>query len=642
MVRYRESGLMSAGWAKSPNSRQVHSPSTGARMRATPSVERGREGGSSPVNRQAVNRTVALFALLWAVLAFQPLHADEIHLKNGRVIEGRVVAETKKRLVIEVPYGRMTLDREEISEIVRTSEAEYLKGASERIFRAGDVEGALELLRRRCQLEPENQELIAQLRDQLSRAITLWIESRRLDKAQAGLQEFLHHGGDRAQAAGQREQIEQLQKRRIERDQRARRAWREGAIETAYRLWSELREEYPHRADEWRKPLGASALRLGHDALLGRRLERARQYYLECLELDPDRLPDVREPFALCEVERVRPHLERGEFVEADRTLREALDLLPDEPALLFHRALVVEATGDYREAGKIYAKLAGARNRTIEGQKYLDALRQRAAERVQSGVALAFREESTPEIESEAALSLEETRTRGAFVVHHTRSTDPDPVLDSLERHLRRLEKEWFGGQRALPEDAKVDVYLHPGRTALLAGGDVHINGCDGYVRTERRYGILVGQEIHLNAEAPRLTTGVVPHELAHLLFPHRIGRGIEFPAWIDEGIACNEEPTLLRRHRARTLRDAQLANASFPLTELFEASVVPTEGTAIFYAQSMSVIAFLEERLGWKELLKFAKKTALEGIEPALNEVAGYKTIADLQLAWSRWLEK
>ena len=594
------------------------------------------------MNRQAVNQSVRLLALICAFCSISTLWGDEILLKNGSVIEGRIVAETSKRVVVEVPYGRMTLEVENIEKIIRESEAEYLKGASERVFQAGDFEHALELLRRRCALEPDNRELEPELATQLLRAVDEWTRVRRLDKAEAGLAEVARRGGDPALVAEANARVAAILKKRAERENRARRAWEEGEIETAYRFWSELREEFPHRAERWRKPLGAAALRLGHDALLGRRLDTARAYYLECLELDPDRLPDVREPFALCEIERIRPDMQAGKYQDADRELTAALEVLPEEPALLFHRALIVEAIGDYREAAKIYAKLAGEKNRTIQGQKYLEELRSRAANQVQQGVALAFQEEHQPQIPSPEHAELRKTKKRGAFIVHHASGFDPEPVLAALTRHLARFEKNWFGNQRALPKDLEVSVYLHPGRTALLSGDGPKLTGCDGYVRTTRRYGVLLGQEIHLNAESPQLITGVIPHELAHLLLPHRVGRGIDFPAWLDEGIACNEEPELLRRHRRRTIIDARAAGTDFPLAELLAAGEVPGERTGIFYAQSTSVVEFLHERLGLIDLLAFAKKCALEGAEPALSELAGYATVADLQLAWSRWVSE
>ena len=594
------------------------------------------------MDRQAVNRTVCLLALFCTLYPISGVRGDEIRLHNGGVIQGRIVAETPKRVVVEVPYGRMTLEVENIVSIVRETEAEYLKDASERIFRAGDLEQALELLRRRCALEPENSELESELTSQLLRAVEKWTRERRLDKADAGLEEYTRLGGDPAGSLPAKNRIASLIEQRAKREQRARTAWEQGEIETAYRFWNELREEYPHRAERWRKPLGAAALRLGHDALLGRRLERARAYYLECLELDPDRLPDVREPFALCEIERIRPDMQNGNYESADRELTSALEILPDEPALLFHRAIIVEAIGDYREAAKIYAKLAGEKNRTIEGQKYLEELRSRAAAQVQQGVALAFQEEKTPKIPTPEQIELRQTARRGPFVAHYGSGFDPTPVLESLTRNLARYEKSWFGNQRALPDDLEIEVYLHPGRTALLTGDAPKLTGCDGYVRTSRRYGILLGQEIHLNAEAPQLTTGVIPHELAHLLLPHRVGRGIEFPAWLDEGIACNEEPELLRRHRKRTMTDARAAGEEFPLSELLAAEQVPADRTGLFYAQSTSVVEFLRERLGLIDLLAFSKKCALEGVEAALSEVAGYATVADLQLAWGRWLTK
>ncbi len=569
------------------------------------------------------------------------VNADEIRLRHGGVVSGRIISESDRQLIVEVPYGRITIPRRDVLEITRAGESEYLREASERILKAGDVSKALDLVRRAFELAPEDPGRRSELLRTLERATDQRVEARRLGDAEALLDEHRALGGDPAVESPIRERIRILREERASRERRAIAAWHEGSFETAHRLWSELRTENPHRAERWRKPLAAAALRLGHDALLGRRLEPARARYLETLELDPDRLLDVREPFALCEIERIRPYLQQGRFDEADHELRAALEILPDDPAILFHLALIEEAKGDYRAAGKIYAQLAGEHKQTIEGQKYLEELRQKAAERVQRGVALLFSAE--PELPvGRTDLELRGSIQGGPFVVHHVEGFDAEGVLDALRRDLSHFEASWFGGQPALPSDLEVAVFLHPGREALLAQGAPQISGCDGFVRTDRRYGILVRQEVHLNGDAARLTSAVVPHELVHLLLPHRIGRGLVLPPWLEEGIACSEEPELLRRHRRRTLLDAARSEVQIPLAELFGAEKIPEASAPLFYAASASIVEFLRERLGLLELLVFAKRVALGGVEPALSEVAGYDSVADLEYAWRRWLEK
>lgn len=600
-----------------------------------------------PVNRPLRARPLlpaplGLLGVLALLAGALPLRGDEITLTHGGVLVGRIVGENEREFIIEVPYGRMTIPRREVSSIVREGEAEYLRDASERILRTGDVLRALDLLRRACALAPEDGARRAELVSALGRGAETWIAARRLEEAEALLDERRSLAGDSPEDAVRRERIRTLRAGRSERERRAIEAWEAGSHETAHRLWAELRAENPHSAERWREPLAAAALRLGHDALLGRRLDAARARYLECLELDPDRLPEVREPFALCEVERLRPLLERGRLDEADRQLLAALEVLPDEPALVFHRALVAEARGDTRAAGRLYAKLAGERHRPIEGQTYLEELRRRAASRVERGVALVFREKSSTTTRGSTPAELSETIRGGPFVLHFAAGFDAEEVLVALERQLARFEEEWFGGQPALPADLEVSVHLHPSREALLAAENAPLlPECDGFVRTERRYGVLLRQEMHLNAGAVRLTSAVVPHELAHLLIPYRLGRGIALPAWLEEGIACSEEPELLRRHRHRTIADARRAREEIPLGELVSASAVPTERPALFYAASASVVEFLRERLGLHELLGFAKRAALSGIEPALSECAGYDTVADLELAWRSWLD-
>ena len=69
----------------------------------------------------AIRTTSAAVAVAAPFISSQALGAsaaDEIRLTHGGKVEGRIVTETPDRVVIEVPYGTMTLDRKDIVEII--------------------------------------------------------------------------------------------------------------------------------------------------------------------------------------------------------------------------------------------------------------------------------------------------------------------------------------------------------------------------------------------------------------------------------------------------------------------------------------------------------------------------------------------
>ena len=62
-----------------------------------------------------------LVALLAAALYIA--YADQIHLKDGRVLKGKVVYEDEGKVVLEAEYGKVTIYKENIEKIVRGEEA---------------------------------------------------------------------------------------------------------------------------------------------------------------------------------------------------------------------------------------------------------------------------------------------------------------------------------------------------------------------------------------------------------------------------------------------------------------------------------------------------------------------------------------
>jgi len=62
-----------------------------------------------------------LVALL--AVALYIAYADQIHLKDGRVLKGKVVYEDEGKVVLEAEYGKVTIYKENIEKIVRGEEA---------------------------------------------------------------------------------------------------------------------------------------------------------------------------------------------------------------------------------------------------------------------------------------------------------------------------------------------------------------------------------------------------------------------------------------------------------------------------------------------------------------------------------------
>ena len=82
-----------------------------------------------------------------AALAVAPALADEIHLKGGGRVSGRIVERTPTRVAIETGPGRVTLPMSRVERIVEGQSALDVFAERAADLRAGDVEGWAELAR---------------------------------------------------------------------------------------------------------------------------------------------------------------------------------------------------------------------------------------------------------------------------------------------------------------------------------------------------------------------------------------------------------------------------------------------------------------------------------------------------------------
>src|SRR6185295_6159289 len=73
-----------------------------------------------------------LVALVLAVSA-APAAAGSIHLKNGRILEGRVIGVSKEAIVVELATGaRVAIDRGQIESLLLDDDDPVVPGASRR------------------------------------------------------------------------------------------------------------------------------------------------------------------------------------------------------------------------------------------------------------------------------------------------------------------------------------------------------------------------------------------------------------------------------------------------------------------------------------------------------------------------------
>lgn len=141
----------------------------------------------------------------------------------------------------------------------------------------------------------------------------------------------------------------------------------------------------------------------------------------------------------------------------------------------------------------------------------------------------------------------------------------------------------------------------------------------------------------------AQRVETKILPHEMTHLILAEYFGK-TQIPLWLNEGMAQYEQEEGADYNYRKFVLEAVKAGKYIKLTDLLKRDYVPagSEGIALFYAQSASVIDYMRTQLlqtQFSEFLRQIKKG--RPTEEALKEVYQWKFrngVADLE---KRWLE-
>lgn len=126
------------------------------------------------------------------------------------------------------------------------------------------------------------------------------------------------------------------------------------------------------------------------------------------------------------------------------------------------------------------------------------------------------------------------------------------------------------------------------------------------------------------------------VPHEMAHLMLYQVVGPGYDSVSqWFSEGIATYAEPMPRSEYRI-LLREAIADQTTIPFAELCNAFPTVQERAILAYAQSVSLVRYIQARYGNQKIADLTQSFAdgadcESSVSRSLN-----MTLADLEYAW------
>lgn len=220
--------------------------------------------------------------------------------------------------------------------------------------------------------------------------------------------------------------------------------------------------------------------------------------------------------------------------------------------------------------------------------------------------------------------------------IYHHESRAFAERIARAAERTRESAQRKWFGDE-AVAWDDSCRLYLHADLEEFCRDTGMPAD-VPGYSRIRSEGGRVLSRRIDVRSDDPNLLRGVLPHEVTHVVLAGRVGDA-PVPPWANEGIAVlSESPANVATH-LRRLRRFREEGRLFHAGELLRLRDYPDPGVlGLFYAQSVSLTAFLANARDPQTLCRFLAEASRRGYEPALRRHYGWD-LDDLERRWEKY---
>jgi hypothetical protein len=220
-------------------------------------------------------------------------------------------------------------------------------------------------------------------------------------------------------------------------------------------------------------------------------------------------------------------------------------------------------------------------------------------------------------------------------FRVHHQMNQELAAEVAAVAEQVRAAMYERWHGPAPADWAPRCDVFLHPSASDYTKATG---KSGPGHSTVARSGGRTTSRRIDLPADQPTLLDGPLPHEVTQVLLADLFAEQ-PVPRWAMIGMAAlSESPQEVGRYRQSIpglLKGSKLEYVG-PFLDR-EGFGDPREITA-FYAQSVSLVAYLVELKGSKAFAAFLREAPRRGYAKVLATHYGFKDAADLQSKWLR----
>lgn len=561
--------------------------------------------------------------------------ADIIYLNNGNEIQGEIIKENRRELVVRFPAGIMQIRRDDVLRIESESKLTYLLSEAGKHLRREDYDGAIELYDEAIELDPESTRAKESLLNARATKASQLQNEGRLEEARLSYLEVLTLSPGNRKAQRRVRAIDRVIKEADRKEAQYREALKRGHVAKAYKGLLDLYTRFPSRQARLSAELGEAALFMGHDAFRTQDWPEAGQLYVDALSYNPDLLSRMSAFYAHAKVNQCAELVHEGRFETLLEEMDGALQTVPTNTLLMYYRGLALHGIGRVEEAARAYLDVSGAPV-PADLRKNVLQIRKQAEATLRGGEAPS---ETNSEVHRVLPGKFRKIVT-DHFVVYHRNQRVGKDVARIAEQTYRRLyrdlgcEEDWY---------KPCEIYIYPDHKefAKVTGQHKWTGGSHSIVR---RAGVLVEHRIESFQSQPRLVSAIIPHEVTHAILSHRLNYRKNVPLWINEGFAIRSEPLTIQRHYHRVASQARYTRELFPLKDFVELTDYPEDRIEVFYAQSFSLANFLVEYRGLRRFLNLLEDRTVSqaSLNTLLKRHYRIENIRTLERMWLASLKR
>jgi len=579
-------------------------------------------------------------ALALLLVAASFLHADTVHLKNGKSLDGEVIKEDADGVVLRLPYGEIKLRAAEVEAVERQSPTEYRLGLGKRMLAVERFEPAVRAFEDALLNDKKNQEVRRML------ANAYWLQAKkyrdlnRLVESKAALDSLVKLDPNaelvKHTAVLTLRELKEQEQNVDEKMGAARALVDKEELNAALQAYERILAQSPDNRSVIAPEMAQIHVKRASVYARNGQLLNAAGELEAAMRLDPKLSDSLEKAYCSCALPNILSNLAIGELSEAKADLKRALEVAPNSKYVLYVAGRLEESLNKNAEASDYYARALGTRvaNPT---PTYLAELRKRVEAQVDlKGNTLSI-DTSSAQMQGFAVSASGEAKSFDTenFTVYHYNEGLAREAGARIEIDRQRILSE----TGLTPWTGRAKIYLHRTQAEYTARTGLP-EWTGGVTKTARTGAHLSQMDIHSWQTSPRLLTSTLPHEITHLIIAENSADRALFPRCFNEGFAVMMEPKPHRDYYMNFLRMRLKSQSFIPLSELIVAKDYPQD-PEFFYAEGYALIEYLVQQKGLKETVSLVRLcNSPSSAISQLLKISAARSLDELEASWKAWI--